>query len=45
LALSDLTLDDLEVSNVKVTIFHLKFIESGEWYDVGLSEGQAAHVV
>jgi len=32
---SDLTLDDLEVSKFKVTVFDIKYMEKGNSYDVG----------
>jgi len=32
---SDLTLDDLERSKTKVTVFDMKYVESGKSRDVG----------
>ena len=35
LALSPLTLDDLEGSKMKVIFFHVKYVNNGNCYDVG----------
>jgi len=35
LALSDLTLDDLEGSKIKVILFDVKYVKNGNIYDVG----------
>ena len=35
LALSDLTLDDLERSKIKVMLFDVKYVKNGKNYDVG----------
>jgi len=39
LAQSDLTLDDLDGSKTKVTVFDVKYVENGKSYDVGLNGG------
>jgi len=38
LAQSDLTLDDLDGSEIKVTLFDVKYAKNGKSYDVGLKE-------
>ena len=38
LAQPDLTLDDLEGSKTKVTVFYVKCVENGKTYDVGPNE-------
>ena len=38
LAQSDLTLDDLEGSNTKITVFDVKYVENGKSCDVGPNE-------
>ena len=35
---SDLTLDDLEGSKNKITVFDVKYVENGKSYDVGPNE-------
>jgi len=35
LAPSDLTLDDLEGSKIKVVLFDMKYVKNGNSYDVG----------
>ena len=35
MAQSDLTLDDLEGSKTKITVFDVKYVENGKSYDVG----------
>jgi len=35
---SDLTLDDLEGSKTKITVFDVKYMENGKSYDVGPNE-------
>ena len=36
---SDLTLDDLERSKTKVTVFYVKYVENGKSHDVGRNGG------
>ena len=38
LAQSDLTLDELEGSKTKITVFGVKYAEDGKSYDVGPNE-------
>ena len=35
LVLSDLTLDDLEGSKIKVILFYVRYVKNGNSYDVG----------
>ena len=39
LAQSDLTLDDLDGSKTKVTVFHVNYVENGKSYDIGPNIG------